>query len=561
MTADNAEVAALLEEFADRLEAKDVDYKPRAYRDAAESVREAPLGALDDPEELKDVGEAIGSKITEYLETGSIEELEELREELPVDIEAVTRVEGVGPKTAGKLYRALGVEDLDDLEEAAEAGRIREVEGFGQKTEQNILEGIDFARQSHERMLLGDALPLSRKVVELVREAEGVERANVAGSIRRRKETIGDLDVVVVSGDREATVDDVAEYAEDVLQRGESKASYHLEETQLDLHMVEDDEFGSALQYFTGSMGHNVVMRQRAIDPGKKLNEYGVWRDDERLASETEEDVYDELGMEFVPPEMREDRGEVEAADSGELPELVEVDDVRGDLHLHVDRCDGSATLEEVAAKAVELGYDYVAVTEHSEALGVVGGLSDEELLDLAEEVGDVEDEHDLRMFTGVEANIMEDGSIDVGDDVLEELDVVVASIHSGLGMDEDEATERLVSAVEHPGVDVVGHPSGRLLNSREGYPYDFDRVLDAADQHGVVLELNANPHRLDVTDKQVKRCREAGVPVSIDTDAHAAKEMEYVEYGVATARRGWAEDDDVLNTNTVQELEEWLGS
>ncbi len=557
---ENAEVAALLYEFADLLEAQGVEYKPRAYRDAADSVREAPRGALEDPEALDDVGEAIGGKIEEYLETGSIEELEELREEIPVDIEALTRVEGVGPKTAGKLYRELDVRDLDDLEEAAEAGRIRKVKGFGAKTEENILDGLEFARRSHDRMLLGDAAPLSEEVLQRVRDAEGVERAEVAGSLRRRKETIGDIDVVLVSSDRDATTAEVAEYAEDVMQKGESKASYHLEDCQLDLNMVDEDEWGSALVYFTGSMAHNVALRQRAIDQDKKLNEYGVWRDDTRLASETEEEVYRELDMEYVPPELREDRGEVEAAADGELPELVEHGDVRGDLHLHVDRTDGSATIDGLVEKAMELGYSYLAVTEHSEALGVVGGLSDSELRELAADVEEADESSELRLFTGVEANILKDGSIDVGESVLEELEVVVASIHSNLGMEEDEATERLVSAVEHPEVDVIGHPSGRLLNSREGYPYDLDRVLEACIDYGVALELNANPHRLDVDDREVRRCVEAGVPVAVNTDAHAEMEMEYVGYGVSTARRGWAEASDILNSWSVEELEEWLG-
>lgn len=554
------EIAAVLEEFADRLEAKGVEYKPRAYRNAAESVRESSGTALDEPAEIPDVGDAIAAKIEEFRETGRVEELEELREEMPVNIEALTRVEGVGPKTAGKLYEALGVTDLDEVEEAAQKGRIQNVSGFGEKTEANILEGIEFARQAEERTPLGESLPRARELVERVEDVAGVERAVAAGSVRRRKETTGDIDIVVVSTDREATSDAVTEWDVEVIQRGDRKTSFRHDGEDVDLHLVEDDEFGSALQYFTGSKKHNVETRDVAIEKGLKLNEYGVWNDeDERVAGETEQDVYDALDMEYVPPELREDRGEVETALEGTLPDLVTVEDIRGELHSHTERTDGGATLREMVAGAVERGLDYLAVTEHTEALGVVGGLSDEELLALADDVRSLDEESDVRVFAGAEANILKDGTLDVADDVLAELDVVVASVHSGMGMDSEEATERLVSAVRHSEVDVLGHPSGRLINSREGYGYDFEEVLDAADEEDVALELNANPRRLDIRDTQVHRCVERGVPVAVNTDAHTPSELGYIEYGVATARRGWAEKDDILNTWTAEELEDWL--
>lgn len=564
MTVTNEEVAVILEEFADRLEAKGVEYKPRAYRDAAESVREASQDELKAPKTIPDVGDAIASKIEEYRETGRVEELHELREEMPVDMEALTRVEGVGPKTVGKLYDALGVTDLDELEEAAKKNRIQNVEGFGEKTEQNILEGIEFARQAAERTPLGESLPKARELVARVEDIEGVVRAVAAGSVRRRKETTGDIDIVVVSEDREATADAVTDWDVEVIQEGDRKTSFRKDGEDVDLHLVDSGEFGAALQYFTGSKKHNVETRDIAIDIDLKLNEYGVWKtkteEEERVAGEDEEEVYAALGMDYVQPELREDRGEVEAALDGTLPELVTVDDVRGELHSHTERTDGGATLEEMVAGAEDRGMDYLAVTDHTEALGVAGGLSDEELLGLAEEVRSLDGEVETRVFAGAEANILKDGSLDVGDDVLAELDVVVASVHSAMGMGRDEATERLVSAVRHDDVDVLGHPSGRLINSREGYEYDFDAVLEAADEEGVALELNANPRRLDIRDTQVRRCVEAGVPVAVNTDAHVPSEYDYVEYGVATARRGWAEAGDVLNTRTVEELEDWLG-
>ncbi len=564
MTVTNEEVAVILEEFADRLEAKGIEYKPRAYRDAAESVREASQDELKAPKTIADVGDAIASKIEEYRETGRVGELHELREEMPVDMEALTRVEGVGPKTVGKLYEALGVTDLDELEEAARKGRIQNVEGFGEKTEQNILEGIEFARRAAERTPLGESLPEARELVARIEDTESVVRAVAAGSVRRRKETTGDIDIVVVSEDREATVDTVTDWDVEVTQKGDRKTSFRKEGEDVDLHLVESDEFGAAVQYFTGSKKHNVETRDIAIDLDLKLNEYGVWKtgtdEEERVAGASEEGVYAALGMEYAPPELREDRGEVEAALDGTLPELVTVEDVRGELHSHTERTDGGATLGEMVAGAAERGMEYLAVTDHTEALGVAGGLSDDELLSLAEDAHALDEESEIRVFAGAEANILKDGGLDVADDVLAELDVVVASVHSAMGMGRDEATERLVSAVRHDDVDVLGHPSGRLINSREGYEYDFDAVLEAAEKEGIALEVNANPRRLDIRDTQVKGCVDEGVPIAVNTDAHRPSEYDYIEYGVATARRGWAEAGDVLNTRTAEELEDWLG-
>ncbi|MFW5929658.1 MAG: DNA polymerase/3'-5' exonuclease PolX [Halobacteriota archaeon] len=561
MTDVNEEVAELLLEFADRLEAMDVEFKPRAYRDAAESVLAAGEAELDEPEELEDVGEAIGSKITEYLETGSVQELDELRDELPVDIRELTAVEGVGPKTVGKLYRALDVTDLDQLEQAARDGRIAEVEGFGERTQANLIEGIAHARKSHERMLLDEAEEAADTVLEAVDALDDVVERELAGSYRRRRETVGDLDVVCVAGDREAVVEGVAEAASEVLQRGETKSSYRFDDVRLDLHLVEADEFGSALQYFTGSKQHNVELRNHAISLGYKLNEYGVWDGDERIASETEEDVYAALDLSYVEPELRERRGEIQAALDGDLPALVGYDEPRGDLHVHTDATDGRASLEEMVDAAVEYGHDYVAVTDHAEALGVAGGLSDDELLELAAEVREIDDGRgDVSVYTGVEANLLKDGSLDVGDDVLDELDVVVASIHSGFRMTPEEATERLVSGVRHDGVDVVGHPSGRLLNSRSGYDYDVDALLEVCRDEDVAVEVNSNPRRLDARDIDVRRAVERDVPVVVSTDAHSPEAYAYQQYGVATARRGWVEADDVLNTKSAGELESWLG-
>jgi DNA polymerase (family 10) len=587
----NDEIATRFEEFADRLEAKGVEYKPRSYRDAAENVRAYPgrvaTLARDDPDALREidgVGEAIAGKIEEYVETGAIEELADLREELPVEMGALTRVEGVGPKTVGSLYEALGIEDLDDLEEAAREGEIRTVRGFGETTEQNILEGIAFAREAHERTLLGDARPLADAVLDHLRESDAVERAEVAGSIRRWAETVGDVDVLVATEDGAAGVGRFTDWprADEVIEAGETKASVRAAGVRVDLRAVAPDEFGAALQYFTGDKQHNVALRNRAIDRGLKLNEYGAFdvsgmaegaddpadpadaddpRAGERVAGETEAGMYEAVGLATPPPELRRNDGEIEAAAEGRLPDLLDAGSIRGDLHTHTDWSDGDASVREMVAAAAERGYDYHAVCDHGEGPGVLPnvGLSDGDLREQAAEVEAVREDAGIEVFHGVEANVDADGGIHPGGDVLADLDLVVASPHSALGQDREAATERLVAAVEHPQVDVLGHPSGRLLNQRAGLEFDAERVAEAAAREGVALEVNANPNRLDLWGEAVRTAVEAGATVAIDTDAHVPAELDFLRYGVHTARRGWAEPGDVLNARPAGDVRSFL--
>jgi DNA polymerase (family 10) len=576
----NAEIAALLEEFADHLDARDVDYKPNSYRRAADSVRGHTVavealreeGGEEAIKEIEDVGDAIASKIVEYLDTGEIEELEELREGLPVEMDALTAVEGVGPKTVKALYDALGVETLEDLEAAAEAGEIQDVKGFGAKTEENILEAIPFARESRARSLLGEARPVADRVLAFFESLDAVERVDVAGSLRRWRPTIGDIDVLVGSDDADAVIEAFESWEEagTVIEAGTSKASVRKNDMRVDLRVVVDEEFGAALQYFTGSKDHNVAVRNRAIDMGLKVNEYGVFdvsevddpdagqRVGERVAGETEEGVYDALDMAWMAPELRENRGEVDAAAAGELPDLLTTDDVRGDLHLHTEYSDGETTIEAMAEAAADFGHDYISVADHATGPGMVGGvgLTDEELRDQIGEIRAVDDAVDIDVFAGVEANIGADGSVSVGEDVLAELDCVVASPHSGL---DGDGTDRIVTAIEHPEVDIVGHPTGRLLNQRPGLDLDIERVADAAADSGTALEINADPHRLDLRSSNVKIAIEAGATIAIDTDAHRPGAYDSIRYGVHTARRGWAEADDVLNTRDADGVREFL--
>ncbi|PSP66069.1 DNA polymerase/3'-5' exonuclease PolX [Halobacteriales archaeon QS_1_69_70] len=553
----NAEVASRLEEMADHLEARDVDYKPRAYRQAAESIRahavavETLLEAEgeDALTEIDDVGEAIAGKTADYLETGEIEELAALREELPVDMDALTAVDGVGPKTVAALYEALEVEDLDDLEAAAEAGDIRDVSGFGPKTESNVLENIPFARESRERSRLGAARPVADRVLAFFEDVDAVERVDVAGSIRRWRATIGDVDVLAASDDGAAVVEafETWDEADDVIEAGTNKASVRADGTRVDLRVVVPGEFGAALQYFTGSKDHNVTVRNRAIERDLKVNEYGVFNtsavedpDDgegtesartpsdgrsdgsqrvgDRVAGETEAGVYDALGMAWVPPELREDRGEV----------------------------------------AADVGHDFVAITDHATGPGMVGGvgLDDDELREQIEEIRAVADDADVSVFAGVEANVGPDGEVSVGDDVLAALDCVVASPHSDL---DGDGTDRLLAAIEHPEVDVVGHPTGRKLNQRPGIDVDVRQVAEAAADHGVALEINANPRRLDLRATDANVAVEAGATITVNTDAHRPGSYEYLRYGVHTARRGWCEPGDVLNCRDADGVRAFL--
>lgn len=569
MTVRNNELAAQFEEMADLLEAQDVEYKPVAYRRAAENIREYPENVAHLAQESQSaveridrVGEAIAEKIIEYVETGTIAELEELREELPVDMAGITSVEGVGPKTVGTLYEALDVRTLDDLETAAREANIRDVKGFGPKTEENILANIDFARESRQRQLLGESVPLSTDITAYLSDTGPVDRCDVAGSLRRWRSTIGDIDVLVASADAPKVVEAFTAWpdADEVIEAGTSKASVRSNGVRVDLRVVVPEEFGAALQYFTGSKDHNIEIRNRAIDRDLKINEYGVFditnvddpdagqRVGERIAGETEADVYETLGLPLIPAELREARGEIEAAAADELPELISVDDIRGDLHLHTEWSDGRNSIEEMVAGAEERGYEYLCITDHASGPGMVGGvgLSDDELEEQLAVIREIGDDAAIEVFAGVETNIDENGNISTSDTILEQLDCVVASPHFAL---DGDGTDRLIAAAEHPEVDIIGHPTGRQLNRRSGLDIDVSKLANAAARTETALEINSNPHRLDLRGGAVQVAVEMGATVVIDTDAHRPSSFDYVRYGVHTARRGWAEPTDVLTT------------
>ena len=586
----NDAVARLLVEFADRLEATGVEYKPNAYRRAAENIADhpEPIDQLaetgeDAVAEIDRVGDAIASKVVEYVETGSINELEDLRDSLPVEMAALTSVEGVGPKTVGTLYEALGITTLDELAAAAEAGEIQEVTGFGAKTEQNIRENIPFARQSQQRERLGAARPVADDLCAYLDTLDTVARVDVAGSIRRWKDTIGDVDVLVASDDSEAVVAGFTEWSDaaDVIEAGSHKASLRADGVRVDLRVVVPEEFGAALQYFTGSKDHNVRLRNRAIARDYKLNEYGLFdisdldtdaadtnsdtadsqRAGVKLAGQSEAAMYEELGLAWIPPELREDTGEIDAAAEGALPTLVETSDINGDCHTHSEWSDGGNSIEEMVAAAADRGNDFHCVTDHATGPGIIEGigLDDDALREQMAAVDAVAADNDITVFHGVETNIAADGSLSTDDELLAELDIVVASPHSALDQDTDAATDRLCQAATHPSVDVIGHPTGRLLNSRAGLSVDMTRLAETAAAADTALEINATPARLDLAGEAVRAVVEAGGTVAINTDAHSPAELDNRRYGVKTARRGWVEPTDVLNAKPSSELRAFL--
>lgn len=567
----NKTVARILYEIADLLDLDGVPFKPRAYRRAAQAVESltTPIEDLVTEgriSELPGVGEAIGKKIAEIVETGRLEYYEKLKEKLPVDLFALTGVEGVGPKTAKLLYESLGIRTLEELERAARDGRIRKVKGLGPKTEERILRGIGEARRMEERVRLGEALPLARDLCRRLTETGLFDRVEPAGSLRRGRETIGDLDILAIASEPNGAAEAFVSLpdVEEVLAHGAKKASVRLEGgMQVDLRIVPEGSFGAALQYFTGSKAHNIALRKRAIGRGWKLNEYGLF--DEKgnpIAGKAEEGIYSKLALSFIPPELREDRGEIEQAAEGSLPSLVSLPEIRGDLHIHTTWSDGKASLEEMVEAARERGLSYIAITDHARFSEMIGGVSPDELSRQLDEIAAVNEKlAGFRVLAGVEANILRDGSLDVPDRILKELDIVIAAIHSHFHLSRDEMTKRLIRAIENPNVDVIAHPTGRKIGERPGYEADWDEVFHRGVKARTALEVNANPIRLDLNADLIRRAIDIGATLAIGTDAHTIEHLGFMEYGLLTARRGWAEGKDVLNTRPVDDLLAWLKS
>jgi DNA polymerase (family 10) len=562
----NAEVAKVLREIALLLDMEGVPFKPRAYEKAAYAVEtlSEPIADLLERggekaiEEIPGVGKSIAEKIVTLVRTGRLPYYEELHAKVPVDLEGLSAIEGLGPKNIKVLYEKLGVRTVEELEEAARAGKIRTLPHFGEKSEQKILRGIEFLRRSHGRFLLGTVLPLAREIERRLREVPGVQRVAIAGSIRRCKETIGDADLLVVAKDPDQVMDAFVSMPEVdyVHGKGHTKSSVKLHMgIDVDLRVVEEASFGAALCYFTGSKAHNVALRRIAQDKGLKLNEYGLFRGERAIAGRTEEEVYEALGLEFIPPELREDSGEIEAALEHRLPELLPYDAVRGDLQVQTSWSDGAHSIEEMVEAARRLGREYIAITDHTKALAMVG-LDSSRLRKQMEEIDRINAKlKGFRVLKGAEVNINRDGSLDIDDETLAMLDVVGIAVHSYFHLPKDEQTRRIIRAMENPHADILFHPTGRALLKRDPYEVDMEAIFAAAKRTGTVLEVDGYPERLDLRDEHVRRAIEAGVKLVIDTDAHSTHHLDYLYFGIATARRGWATAKDVLNTLPVEQF------
>jgi DNA polymerase (family 10) len=563
---ENQEIARVLWETADLMEIAGEDsFRIRSYRNGATAVEGYPeliADILRDPHrnvtEIPGIGKGLAHVLAEIVERGSCERRDLLLQKFPPTALEFLKIQGLGPKSIALIFEHYRISTIDELERLCQEQKLRVLPRMGAKLEEKVLRSIAQYRQRSGRYLLSYAEGVAAELIEALGQVPGVEAVTPAGSLRRGRETVGDLDLLVTGPAASAALDRFVKYSrvEEVLARGENKASAKVgrEGLQVDVRALAPANFGAALQYFTGSKDHNVAIRTRAVKMGLKLSEYGLFRveGDMRLAGETEEGVYEALGLPWIPPELRENCGEIEAAEQGRLPELVELKQIRGDLHMHTTETDGRATFDEMAEAARARGYEYIAVTDHSKALAMANGLDEKRVVAFARQVRAINRDGSglgLRVFSGIECDILKDGALDLANDALAELDLVIASVHSHMNMEAAEMTDRLLRALECPHVRILGHPTGRLLLHRDPFPFDFDRVVAEAVRRGVWLEINASPERLDLHGALIRNAQAKGARFAISTDAHHPKQLDYMRYGVLTARRGWLGPDDILNT------------
>jgi DNA polymerase (family 10) len=573
VSAKNLELARIFAQIADLLELKqESTFRVNAYRKASRALeslgedieRAAARGEL---RKIGGIGESLAEKIEEFLRTGRIGYYDELQQVLPPGLPELMTIPEVGPKTAVLLYQHLGIADVEALEHACRAGKVRELPRLGAKIEQNILQGIERRRQQAARQPIGVVLPQAQAVVEALAQVPGVEAVSLAGSIRRMRDTIADIDIVVATRSPEAVMETLVGLPQvhRVLSRGSTLSSVLLgiADVQCDVRAVDPDSYGAALQYFTGSKDHNVRLREMAVRRGLRINEYGVFRveDERKVGGRTEEEVYGALDLSWIPPEIREAQGEIELAQRRALPELVTLSDVRGDLHTHTTWSDGDDTAETMARAALARGYEYVAITDHSRSLKFAGGVSVEDLWGHAQAVRRLSDRVGIQILIGSEVDILPDGLLDYPDEVLETLDLVIGSIHSRFRMSQAEMTRRVIAAIQNPHLDILGHPTGRLVGQRPPFELDLEAVIEAARQTETVLEINAYPDRLDLRDAHVRLARDRGALFEIGTDSHRKEHFRTMEYGIGTARRGWVDAPRVINTWPLSQLLDFLRS
>ena len=567
----NSEIARLFEELSDLLEIQGANpFRVRAYRSAARSLTNLSESvaaiAVDESRQLVDlpgIGKDLALKIETIVDTGRLPQLDELREQIPAGVAQMILIPGIGPKKVAVLYKDLGLESLEQLQQAAEQGQIAGLKGFGKKTEQTILEGIGHVQQAGNRVYLATAKTEADEILDDLLSLPSVQQGAVAGSCRRRKETVGDLDVLVTASESSEPMDHLADHprVESVLARGDTKQRVRLHSgLEMDLRVVPDESYGAALQYFTGSKEHGIVMRRRAQERGLKLNEYGLFRGDEMVAGRTEEDVYQAVDLPWIPPELREDRREFDLAEDGALPELIVADDIRGDLHMHTTATDGSASIQEMAEAAKARGLKYIAITDHSQRVSMANGLDAKRLRAHWKAIEKVNAKiSGIEILRGIECDILEDATMDLDEGVLSEADWVIAVLHYGLKQPGDQINKRLLNAIRCPYVSIIGHPTGRLISKRPGAEVNFDDVLKAAADHGVMMEINAHPSRLDLDDVHAAAARDLGIPIVISTDAHSTNGLDVMQYGVYQARRAGLTKKDVANTRTWAQFRKML--
>jgi len=563
----NLELSRMFDQIARMLKIKGENpFKIRAYEKITLVLENLPIdietiyrqGGLNN---IPGVGAGIAKKIEEFLTTGKLEYHEKLKETIPSGVIELLDISEVGPKTAKLLYEELGVDNIEKLEKAVRQHRIKDLPGMGEKSEDNILRGIELYKRRKERVLLGTALPLAKEIVENLNHLKETNKISFAGSLRRKKETIGDIDILVTSRKPEKIMKTFTSLPQvkEILAEGPTKSSVITkDDIHVDVRVVEPISFGATLQYFTGSKAHNIKLRELAIKRNLKINEYGVFDSEtgQRIAGEEEEEVYRILDLPFIPPELREDRGEIKAAQENRLPQLIEYSQIKGDLHLHTKWSDGAHTIKQMAEAAKKRGYKYIAITDHSQSLKFAGGLIEERLMEQIEEIRKLNQElDDFTVLTGIEVDIKSNGSLDFSDEMLSKLDVVIAAIHSGFKQESKIITERLVGAMQNRFVSIIAHPTGRLIGYRESYQVDIDKIMDMAAKTGTILEINAYPERLDLNDVYCRMAKDKGVQLAIETDAHSVDGLEFMNLGVDVARRGWLEEKDVINTLPLDKL------
>ena len=566
----NADIARMLERLADLLEIDGANpFRVRAYRNAAQTIRAQSRSMVDmvtageDLSELPGIGDDIAAKIGTIVTTGRLPLLEQVAARVPEELSDVMNIEGLGAKRVKFLFEELGIRGIEDLRRAARTGKIRELSGFGKKSEESILKRVEALSGREERMLIAEAEEIAEPLLEYLQGASGVKRLVVAGSYRRRKETVGDLDILATASRNSDVVERFVGYDEvaEVVSRGTTRSTVRLKSgLQVDLRVVPQVSYGAALHYFTGSKSHNIALRSLARMRDEKINEYGVYKGDKRVAGRTEEEIYERFGLRYIPPELRENTGEIEAARRDELPALVKVEDIRGDLHVHTTESDGRSTIEEMASAAKDRGYDYIAITDHSRHVTIANGLDEKRLHKQIAAIDRLNEKLDgLVVLKSVELDILEDGSLDLPDSVLKELDLTVCAIHSHFHLGRQKQTERVLRAMDNRYFSIFAHPTGRLINERDAIEIDIAKIMEGAGERGCFLEVNAQPRRLDLNDDSCRMARQIGLKLAISTDAHSATGLDGMRFGVDQARRGWLEPGDVINTRSLGALRNLL--